>query len=157
MFQTFRNAWKIPELKNRLLFTLAILVVYRLGCAIPVPFVSGSALTQMFANGDMLSYLKSFIVTKSYLWFSSYFCCKDKWFARLNLCYIDLRLGNDLKITLSKCFAVMLRDQSVCSVLKEYSLSVHLLDHFSWSFSFTESRDGNSSFCFLVCILHCFF
>ena len=52
-----RNAWKIPELKNRLLFTLAILVVYRLGCAIPVPFVSGSALTQMFANGDMLSYL----------------------------------------------------------------------------------------------------
>ena len=34
MFQTFRNAWKIPELKNRLLFTLAILVVYRLGCAI---------------------------------------------------------------------------------------------------------------------------
>ena len=33
MFQTFRNAWKIPELKNRLLFTLAILVVYRLGSA----------------------------------------------------------------------------------------------------------------------------
>ena len=100
--------------------------------------------------------LKSFIVTKSYLWFSSYFCCKDKWFARLNLCYIDLRLGNDLKITLSKCFAVMLRDQSVCSVLKEYSLSVHLLDHFSWSFSFTESRNRNSAFCFLICILHCF-
>ncbi len=57
MFQTFRNAWKIPELKNRLLFTLAILVVYRLGCAIPVPFVTGSALTQMFSNGNMLSYL----------------------------------------------------------------------------------------------------
>jgi len=58
VFQTFRNAWKIPELKNRLLFTLAILVVYRLGCAIPVPFVSSTALTQMFAsNGDMLSYL----------------------------------------------------------------------------------------------------
>ena len=57
MFQTFRNAWKIPELKNRLLFTLAILVVYRLGCAIPVPFVTGSALTQMFSNGNMLAYL----------------------------------------------------------------------------------------------------
>jgi len=57
VFQTFRNAWKIPELKNRLLFTLAILVVYRLGCAIPVPFVSGSALTQMFSNGNMLTYL----------------------------------------------------------------------------------------------------
>jgi len=57
VFQTFRNAWKIPELRNRLLFTLAILVVYRLGCAIPVPFITGSALSQMFSNGNMLSYL----------------------------------------------------------------------------------------------------
>ncbi|MGN0707360.1 MAG: preprotein translocase subunit SecY [Faecalibacterium sp.] len=57
MFQTFRNAWKIPELKNRLLFTLAILVVYRLGCAIPVPFITGDALSVMFSNGNMLSYL----------------------------------------------------------------------------------------------------
>ena len=46
MFQTFRNAWKIPELKNRLLFTLAILVVYRLGCAIPGPFITVSAMSQ---------------------------------------------------------------------------------------------------------------
>ena len=57
MFQTFRNAWKIPELKSRLLFTLGILIVYRLGSAIPVPFVSGDALTAMFANGSMLTYL----------------------------------------------------------------------------------------------------
>lgn len=57
MFQTFRNAWKIPELKSRLLFTLAILVIYRLGCAIPVPFITGSALTAMFSNGNMLTYL----------------------------------------------------------------------------------------------------
>ena len=56
MFQTFRNAWKIPELRSRLLFTLGILIVYRLGSAIP-PFVSGDALTAMFANGSMLTYL----------------------------------------------------------------------------------------------------
>ena len=30
------------------------------------------------------------------------------------------------------------------------------IDHFSWSFSFTESRNRNSAFCFLICILHCF-
>ena len=88
--------------------------------------------------------LKSFIVTKSYLWFSSYFCCKDKWFARLNLCYIDLRLGNDLKITLSKCFAVMLRDQSVCSVLKDTPFPYICSIYFSGVFSFTESRNRNS-------------
>ena len=39
------------------LSTLAILVVYRLGSAIPVPFITGSALNQMFSNGNMLSYL----------------------------------------------------------------------------------------------------
>lgn len=57
MFQTFRNAWKIPELKSRLLFTLAVIVIYRLGCAIPVPFITSSALTTMFSNGNMLTYL----------------------------------------------------------------------------------------------------
>jgi preprotein translocase subunit SecY len=57
VFQTFRNAWKIPELQKRLLFTLAILVIYRLGCAIPVPFITGASLATMFSNGNMLTYL----------------------------------------------------------------------------------------------------
>ncbi len=57
MFKTFRNAWQIPELRKRLLFTLLILVIYRLGCAIPVPFINSSALTQMFSTGSMLTYL----------------------------------------------------------------------------------------------------
>ena len=57
MFETFRNAWKIPELKKRMLFTLMILVVYRLGSAVPVPFVNGAALESMFSNGNMLGYL----------------------------------------------------------------------------------------------------
>ena len=57
MFETFRNAWKIPELKKRMMFTLLILVVYRLGCAVPVPFVNGAALESMFSTGNMLGYL----------------------------------------------------------------------------------------------------
>ena len=57
MFATFRNAWKIPELKKRMLFTLLILVIYRLGCAVPVPFVNGAALETMFSTGNMLGYL----------------------------------------------------------------------------------------------------
>ena len=57
MFETFRNAWKIPELKKRMLFTLLILVIYRLGCAVPVPFVNGAALETMFSTGNMLGYL----------------------------------------------------------------------------------------------------
>ncbi len=57
MFKTFQNAWKIPELRQRLLYTLGVIVIYRLGCAIPVPFITSSALGQMFTTGSMLNYL----------------------------------------------------------------------------------------------------
>ena len=59
MFETFRNAWKIDDLRKRLLFTFLILVLFRLGCAIPVPYITSSALSSMFAGGtgDMLEYL----------------------------------------------------------------------------------------------------
>ena len=41
MFQTLKNAWKTQELRTKLLFTLLIVILYRLGSAIPVPFVTG--------------------------------------------------------------------------------------------------------------------
>ncbi len=44
MFQTFKNAFKIPDLKKKILFTLFIIVLYRVGSAIPVPFVDGNML-----------------------------------------------------------------------------------------------------------------
>ena len=40
MFKTFRNAWRTPELRNKLLFTLLIIILYRLGSQIVVPWVS---------------------------------------------------------------------------------------------------------------------
>ena len=60
MFKTLKNAWRIPELKKKLLFTLLIVVLYRLGASIPVPYVNpdttfGSAATQ-FGQG-ILQYL----------------------------------------------------------------------------------------------------
>lgn len=39
MLQTFKNAWKIPELRKKMLYTLLILVLFRIGSQIPVPFV----------------------------------------------------------------------------------------------------------------------
>lgn len=57
MFETFRKAWKIEDLRKRLLFTLAIIVIFRLGCAIPVPYIKSGALTGMFETGTMLTYL----------------------------------------------------------------------------------------------------
>ncbi len=49
MLQTLKNAWKVEELRKGILFTLMILIVYRIGAAIPVPFVDANAL-QMFFN-----------------------------------------------------------------------------------------------------------
>ena len=57
MFETFRNAWKIDDLRKRLLFTLLIIVLFRLGSAIPVPYITPSALSNMFTTGSMLTYL----------------------------------------------------------------------------------------------------
>ena len=44
MFQTLKNAWKTQELRTKLLFTLLIVILYRLGSAIPVPWVSADVM-----------------------------------------------------------------------------------------------------------------
>src|SRR5699024_789133 len=98
---------------------------------------------------------QSFILAQGYFRLHCNFCGKDESFARLYLCYVDLRLRNDLKIALLKSLAVLLRDQSVGRVLKEDSLAVHLLDHLSRRFAFTETGNGDSVFCSQICILHC--
>ena len=48
--QTFRNAWKIPELRRKILFTLFIVLLYRLGNAVPVPYVDTNILATYFAQ-----------------------------------------------------------------------------------------------------------
>ncbi len=48
MIQTIRNAWKIPELRKKILFTLLILLIYRAGNCVPVPFVNVAALSEYF-------------------------------------------------------------------------------------------------------------
>ena len=48
MFNTLHNAWKIPELRKKLIFTLLMLLIYRLGNVIPVPFIDAAALATYF-------------------------------------------------------------------------------------------------------------
>ena len=50
MLQTLRNAWKIEELRKKILFTLVIILLYRLGNAIPVPYVNVAALQFYFTQ-----------------------------------------------------------------------------------------------------------
>jgi preprotein translocase subunit SecY len=59
VFQTIRNAFKIPDLRKKLLFTLFIILIFRVGASIPVPFMDLVKLGDgiKFGNGDLLGYL----------------------------------------------------------------------------------------------------
>ena len=48
MFKTLQNAWSIPELRKKLLFTLLILMLYRVGNVIPVPYIDAATLSNYF-------------------------------------------------------------------------------------------------------------
>ena len=48
MIETLRNAWKIPELRKKLMFTALVLLLYRVGNVIPVPYIDVKALTETF-------------------------------------------------------------------------------------------------------------
>ena len=57
MLQTFKNAWKVPELKNKILFTLMILLLYRIGANLYVPFVNVSAIQSTDITQGALEFL----------------------------------------------------------------------------------------------------
>ena len=50
MFQVFRNAWKIEELRKKIWFTLFIILLYRIGNAVPVPFIDSTLLQSYFSS-----------------------------------------------------------------------------------------------------------
>ena len=50
MIQTIRSAWKVQELRNKLLFTIFALLIFRVGSAIPVPFIDTESLKTYMAS-----------------------------------------------------------------------------------------------------------
>ncbi len=50
MFSTLANAWKIPELRKKLMFTVLMLLIYRVCSAIPVPFIDAAQLATYFES-----------------------------------------------------------------------------------------------------------
>ena len=53
MLQTIKNAWKIPELRKKLIFTLFILLIFRIGSVIPVPYINRTLLEYYLATPEM--------------------------------------------------------------------------------------------------------
>ncbi len=62
MLKTLKNAFKIKEIRNRLLFTLVMLVVIRFGCQLPVPGVNRTYFAEWFAaqSGDAFNFFDAF-------------------------------------------------------------------------------------------------
>ncbi|MCI9273721.1 MAG: preprotein translocase subunit SecY [Clostridiales bacterium] len=63
MFKTIRNAWMIPDLRKKILFTLMVIVIFRIGSVIPAPFLNMEALAGAMGaideGGTMLAYLNT--------------------------------------------------------------------------------------------------
>jgi preprotein translocase subunit SecY len=53
MFKTISQAWKVKEIRGKMIFTLLMLVVFRIGSNIPVPGINRDYLTQMFSGDNM--------------------------------------------------------------------------------------------------------
>ena len=60
MLSALSNIFKIPELRQRIIFTLIMFAVFRLGTHIPVPGVDPSAIEQLFMNGSLFGLLDLF-------------------------------------------------------------------------------------------------
>ncbi|OPJ54875.1 preprotein translocase subunit SecY [Alkalithermobacter paradoxus] len=60
MLTTLRNAWKIPDLKKRVLYTLLMLVVFRVGSSIPVPGIDISIIKKVVDQAGLLSFYDMF-------------------------------------------------------------------------------------------------
>ncbi len=56
MFQTLKNAWRTKEIRGKILFTLLILLLYRVGTVIPVPFVDANTFSNTFGD-TILAYM----------------------------------------------------------------------------------------------------
>jgi preprotein translocase subunit SecY len=60
MLDAVRNAMRLPDLRNKILFTLLILVIYRFAAHIPVPNVDPNALKSLFSQNQLLGFLDLF-------------------------------------------------------------------------------------------------
>lgn len=57
MLETLRNAWKIPDLRKKILFTVVMLIIYRIGAHIPVPGMDPDKFSELIGSGSLLGFM----------------------------------------------------------------------------------------------------
>ncbi|HHY75732.1 MAG TPA: preprotein translocase subunit SecY, partial [Firmicutes bacterium] len=60
MIATLRNAWQVPDLRRRILITVALLVAFRAGVAVPVPGIVPEVIQQLFSAGTLFAFMDLF-------------------------------------------------------------------------------------------------
>jgi preprotein translocase subunit SecY len=60
MFKTLANAWKVPDLRKKILYTLMMLFVYRLGAHVPIPGVDVAYVADAIGNSVLFGYMDIF-------------------------------------------------------------------------------------------------
>ena len=56
MLSTLRNAWKVPDLRKKLLFTAFMIALFRLGNYIPVPGINTAVLSNLTSSGSLFGF-----------------------------------------------------------------------------------------------------
>ena len=54
MISTLRTAWRVPDLRSRILYTVGLLIVFRAGVAVPVPGIIPEVIAGLFREGSLL-------------------------------------------------------------------------------------------------------
>ncbi len=57
MLEIMKNAWRVKEIRNKIFFTIFVILIFRIGSVIPVPFINYSALISSGISNDFFNYL----------------------------------------------------------------------------------------------------
>ena len=61
MFKTIKNAWKTPELRKKIIYTIILIIIFRFGCYITIPGVDALVLEEAMANSSGIAGLINLI------------------------------------------------------------------------------------------------
>ena len=56
MLSTLKSVWKIPDLKKKIIFTVLMFLVFRMGAHVPVPGINGEAVKELLATGTLFGF-----------------------------------------------------------------------------------------------------
>ncbi|RNC63023.1 MAG: Protein translocase subunit SecY [Candidatus Dichloromethanomonas elyunquensis] len=60
ILETLKDAWRVPNIRNKIGFTLLMLLVFRIGAHIPIPFMNREVLTDMMGSGGLFDFFNTF-------------------------------------------------------------------------------------------------